>query len=110
MIKSPEEVSQFLSDIYEKQFGGKKRGRYRISRINLRSLSGRKVLQESIVEAITYRALEDFGLVITDLGDEFSVIEIDVLRNYRAVPKSVLNMFIDASDEEYEVSNEDDDE
>ena len=109
MIKSPEEVAQFLSDIYEKQFGGKKRGRYRISRINLRSLSGRKILQEGIVEAVTYRALEDFGLVITDLGDEFSVIEVDVLRNYRAVPKSVLNAFIDAGDE-YEANAEDDDE
>ncbi|MEI7795961.1 MAG: hypothetical protein WCI06_04910 [Methylococcaceae bacterium] len=110
MIKQPEEVAEFLSEIYEHQFGGKKRGRYKISRLNLRALSGRRTLKESIVEEIKYYASENHGLVMNDLGDEFSVIELDVLYNYRPVPKAVLNIFIDTSGENSKASNEEDEE
>jgi hypothetical protein len=88
-MKTPAEVAEALKDIYETDFGGKARGRYQISRPALRELSGRGRLEESTVEAIVSEAYE-LGFVVTDLGDDFSVVEVDVMRSYRKVPSRVI--------------------
>jgi len=104
MNKSPQEVAEQLSSIYESEFGGKDRGRFKISRSNLRRLAGRKRLEDTTVNKIADAALE-LGYIVIDLGDYFSVIEEAVMLNYRPVPKSVLSPFLQektasASDED----------
>lgn len=89
-IKNPAEVANALANIYEESFGGKDRGRYQISRQGLRNLSGRKRLEDTIVNDIINEAYE-LGFVLTDMGDDFSIIEEGVMRSYRKVPDRVIS-------------------
>jgi hypothetical protein len=89
--KTPVEVAEIVKQIYEQEFGGKDRGRFQISRAGLREISGRKGrLEESIIKATIDEAYE-LGLVVTEMGDDFSVIEASVMHNYRKVPKQVIS-------------------
>ena len=103
--RSAEDVAKFLAEIYGSEFGGKEHGRYKISRSNLRRLSGRKRLEATTVSRIIDEAL-DLGYIVVEVGDYFCVVEEGVMLNFRPVPKSVLSRFIKgepgtrASDEE----------
>lgn len=88
-LKTPTEVAQALQAIYESDFGGKSRGRFQLSRQSLRELSERGRLEDSVIAAIANEAYE-IGLVMIDLGDDFSIIELEVMRSYRKVPVRVI--------------------
>lgn len=88
-MKSPEQVADDLARIYELEFGGKDRGRFRLSRRQLRRLSGRGRLEDSILAQFVQHCYER-GLVVTDLGDEFSVIEVAAMQNYRKAPSRLI--------------------
>jgi hypothetical protein len=88
--RKPAEVARILAKIYEKEFGGKERGRFQISREGLRGISGKKRLEDPIITATINEAYE-LGLVVTDMGEDFSVIEENVMRNYRKVPKQIVS-------------------
>lgn len=103
--KTPEEMALLIKKIYELEFGGKSRGRFKISRSNFRQLSQRQRLEDSTIERIMDEALE-LGFIVTDLGDYFAVVDHKVMMNYRPVPKSVLKAFI--KDDELSGSDEDD--
>lgn len=90
-MRTPEQVADALKQIYDTQFGGKDRGRFQISRQGLRELSERKRLEDSTKDAIVGAAY-DRDLVVTDMGDDFSVIEVDVMRNYRKVPQRLISV------------------
>ncbi len=90
--KTPAEVANILAKIYGKEFGGKDRGRFQISREGLREISGKKRLEDPII-AETINESYERGFVVTDLGEDFSVIEESVMRNYRKVPKQIIGEF-----------------
>lgn len=89
MAKEPHEVVASLAKIYEQEFGGKERGRFKIARSSLRRLTGNKRLHDKALSDIADAAF-DAGYVLIDLGDYFAVVEEAVMLNYRPVPKSVL--------------------
>lgn len=89
MNRDADEVVALLAALYEQEFGGKDRGRFKIARSNLRRLTGRKRLDDKALSDITDAAF-DAGYVLIDLGDYFAVVEEAVMLNYRPVPKSVL--------------------
>jgi hypothetical protein len=89
-MKTPKQVAVALKKIYEAEFGGKDRGRYKLSRQALRELSERGRLEDSTLNSIVAEAYE-LGFVVTDLGDDFSVVEVDVMRSYRKVPARVID-------------------
>ena len=88
-MKTPTEVAEALKTIYDTEFGGKTRGRYKISRHALRDLSVRKRLGESTIQEIISAAYE-LGFVVADLDDDFSIVEVDVMRSYRKVPTRII--------------------
>lgn len=88
MAISTKKVAGTLQKIYDTPFGGKDRGRFQISREGLRQISGRRRLEESTITAIVNEAYER-GFVVTDMGEDFSVIEEEVMRNYRKVPRKL---------------------
>lgn len=96
MRKNPEDVAEALEQIYESAFGGKKRGRYQISRPRLRALSQRGRLEDTIVHQIKAAAFER-GLEMIDVGDDFAVIGVHVMRNYRKVPQRLIRELSGAS-------------
>jgi hypothetical protein len=89
-LRNPAEVAKILATIYESEFGGKDRGRFQISREGLREISGKRRLEEDFI-ATTVNEAYELGFVVTDLGDDFSVIEESVMRNYRRVPKQIIH-------------------
>ena len=113
-MKTAADVAIMLSDIYETAFGGKERGRFRISRNNLKILADRKVIKQSFVDELKEEAWE-YELVVVDLEDGFVVIDVNLLDSYRFAPKNVVKEIVEEFDEEYgdeeeyEEDEEDDD-
>lgn len=96
MTKNAHEVVAALEKIYEQEFGGKERGRFKIARASLRRLTGSKRLDDNVLRDIVNAAF-DAGYVLIDLGDYFAVVEEAVMLNYRPVPKSVLGQVLQGS-------------
>lgn len=111
-MKTAADVAIMLSDIYETAFGGKERGRFRISRNNLKILADRKVIRQSFVDELKEEAWE-YELVVVDLEDGFVVIDVNLLDSYRFVPKNVAKEVVEEFEDEYgdeeEYEEEDDD-
>ena len=79
-----QEVAEMLAQGYDMKFGGKLRGRYKITRRLFKKLLGRQVLKEAVVYDIS-EELFDLGYVLMDLGDDFAVLELSVVENYRGI-------------------------
>jgi hypothetical protein len=79
-------------DLYEASFRGKSRGRFALTRAQMKQALGVRKLHTSTVERLQDHALA-IGLVIVDLDDLFACVEVDVLRKYRRPPRAVFNRF-----------------
>lgn len=88
--RTPREVVEDLKHLYRQPFGGKERGRMRISRARLRELSIRGRLEEAFIQELTDVALDE-GLVIVNLDDYFAIVKKSTMLRYRSVTKSMLN-------------------
>ena len=80
------------TEVYEEAFRGKERGRFCLSREQLRT-----ALQTSRLHATTIERLQDealsLGLVIIDLDDLFPCVEVRILRKYRRPPMEIFARF-----------------
>jgi hypothetical protein len=85
-------MSNIIRKIYEEDFGGKKRGRYLLSRSQFRKLAKRKRLSDSFFNEVAEEALES-GFILIPLGDSIAVIEEGVVSSYRPVTKKILDSF-----------------
>ncbi len=100
--------------IYEAEFRGKDRGRFLLTRAQMKKVLNVERLHASTIRALQDAALEE-GLVIIDLDDVFPCIETRSARRYRRPPTALLNRYLaetfpeDAADDEDE-PNEDDEE
>lgn len=91
-VKTPEEIAISLQGIYESDFGGKARGRFQISRGAFRRIAERTNLQTALVQLVIEEARE-LGLVLTELEEDFFVVEAAVMKTYRKVPLRVSSQF-----------------
>ena len=100
MNKTATEIATILAATLNEEFGGKTGGRFRISRINLRMLfgQGEESLESSADKII--RAGIGIGILISDLGDYFSVVEASAPQGYRPVPKHILYQFMNMNHNE----------
>ena len=79
-----EAVVERLAALYEQPFGGKKRGRYRISmKLMCRIFKQRRVWPEQC-EALR-RGLYERGYLLVDLETYFVVVSLQTFANYRRV-------------------------
>lgn len=83
------EIAQSLSEIYEQGFGGKPRGRYRISMKHMRTLTGRRRVTPDVVQAIATELFE-MGYVLIDLETFFVVLAQRTFSSYRRVSDSTV--------------------
>lgn len=77
-------IAKELAALYEQPFGGKDRGRFRISTKLMCELAGRRRLYAEDVLAIG-RELFELGYVIIDMETYFAVLSQRTLRSYRRV-------------------------
>lgn len=82
-------VAAALARLYEESFGGKERGRYRISTKFLRQIAGRKRLYAEEIEAIG-RALFERGFVLIDLESFVVVLSQKTFDSYRRVNEAAI--------------------
>lgn len=87
--RTPEEVAGWLADLYNLQFGGRPRGRFRISMKHLRRVMGRRRLYPEDVDALS-RALFEHGHVLVDMETYFVVISQKTFASYRRVNEACL--------------------
>jgi len=110
--KNAEDMLYILLDIYRKEFGGKKKCRYQISRSQFRRLAGRRKLRDAFIEEVAEQCLEN-GLLLIIFEDNIAVIRTSVVRKYRSVPMDIIESVIEEEDiDEFEKNmiEEDDDE
>ena len=108
-LKSKKQMAEIIEEIYEEKFGGKKRGRFQLSRSQFRILGGRRILRDAFIEDVADECLE-LGYILIPVEDTIAVIEENVVLNYRSVPKDIINSYIEEEDDEgEEYKSEDDD-
>lgn len=77
-------AAQRLAVLYEVPFGGKDRGRFRISMKLMCEMTGRRRLYEDDIKAIG-RELLELGYVLIDMETYLCVLDQRTLANYRRV-------------------------
>ena len=71
-----------LAALYERPFGGKDKGRYRIAMKLMRQMTGRRRLYEDDIREIS-RALLEYGYILIDMDSFFVVMSANAFVNYR---------------------------
>ena len=81
-VESINTAAAALCELYEKPFGGKKTGRYRISAKLVREILGRRRLYEDDVVQLA-RALVERGYILVDMDSFFVILSANTFVNYR---------------------------
>lgn len=82
-------VVECLENIISSDFGGKPKGRYRISRADLLMLSEKKTFNDEYIKKLQTK-LQQEGLILIDLGAEFACLEEKPMTKYRKVTKAII--------------------
>jgi hypothetical protein len=85
-----------LAALYEQPFGGKVRGRYRVSMKLLRQVLGCRRVYPEVFQALS-RALYERGYVLIDLENYFVVLSQRTFGGYRRVNDAALHPYGDVS-------------
>lgn len=86
-------VQMLWAEVYEEKFRGKDRGRFVLTREQVKAALGVERLHATTVEALQDAALKR-GLVIVDLDDLFPCVETRVIRKYRRPPTEVFDRIL----------------
>ena len=78
------QVAAQLAELYERGFGGKERGRYRLSMKHLRGLTKRKRVPPALLRRLAEELFE-LGYVLIDMETFFVVLAQRTFTSYRRV-------------------------
>ena len=84
---SERQIAVRLADLYEREFGGKGRGRFRIAMKHMKRLTQRRRVPAETLRKIGEELFE-LGFVLIDLETFFVVLPQRSFRNYRRVSDS----------------------
>ena len=90
-------VAGKLAELYDLDFGGKQRGRYRISMKHMRALTGRRRVPAAMIRGIS-EALFERGFILIDLETYFVVLADRTFRGYRRVSDAIVAEIDGAAD------------
>ena len=91
------DVVERLVALYERPFGGKARGRYRVSMKLMRGLFGQRRVWPEQIEAIR-RGLYDRGYLLVDMESYCVVVSHQTFASYRRVNDACLVSVLAAAD------------
>jgi len=86
---SERQIAEQLAALYQEKFGGKERGRYRISMKQMRALTNRKRVPGEVIGKVAEELFE-LGYVFIDLETFFVILAQATFRSYRRVSDSCL--------------------
>ena len=75
-------TAEHMAALYDREFGGKAHGRYRIPDKLVRRIAGRKRLYEADIRALS-AALFELGYVLIDMDTFYVVMSANSFVNYR---------------------------
>jgi len=78
----PAAVADQLAALYERPFGSKPKGRYRVARKLVGKIAGRRRLYEDDVRSLARELLER-GYVLIDMDSFFVIMSANTFVNYR---------------------------
>lgn len=96
---SAREVATLLAELYGREFGGTRVGKYRISRKFLRQVTGRRRLTPEFIHEIGDELFEQ-GFVIVDLESFFAVLHQRLFNSYRRVTSTAVGQVSGTADDE----------
>lgn len=91
-IKSAIEVAEVIEKIYKKKIDGGKAGPFKLTRSQLRELSGRKKLQNGVVFDISI-AVNEYDLFLIDNDSDFYVVHINEVEKFREIPNEIIEKY-----------------
>ena len=98
-----DEIASDLISFYEEKFGGKTKGRYKISKANLAYLSARVNIQIDgfITPLIKEMLNHGFSLTrsIDEEVEEYIIIRCKIFTNYREVPLRLIRQYLNAAEQ-----------
>ena len=105
-----DEVADLMwSKVYECSFRGKERGRFAVTREQLKGALNVQTLHNKTVKKLQESALKK-GLIIINLDDVFPCIETRVVRQYRRPPMAMWNdIFGEPANDEGETGSDESD-
>ncbi|MDN7804123.1 hypothetical protein [Burkholderia gladioli] len=83
-------IADLIRDLYYTEFAGKVRGRFFLTKDQMKTLSGRASLQKVVVDSIAKTALKNHGLAMSVTDGGYGFIEQDKVSAWRPVPASKL--------------------
>lgn len=83
------EIAQHLAGLYDKPFGGKANGRYRISPKMLRKIAERARLSDSFIKQLADELFE-LGFVLLDMESYYAVASARTFASYRRLGETSL--------------------
>lgn len=100
MADRPDErtVAARLAGLYEEAFGGKPRGRYRISMKHMKALTGRRRVPAQTLQKIA-EELYELGYVLIDQETFFAVLAQRTFSSYRRVSDGCIAALAEPTDD-----------
>jgi len=84
-------MADIAIDIYKTEFRGKNKGRYTLTRDDLKELSGRSSLHPSVITNFIAEMLDrEYCVLDVDGGSIYSVVSQSIHMNHRRVTRKVL--------------------
>ncbi|WP_366655354.1 hypothetical protein [Fodinicurvata sp. EGI_FJ10296] len=97
-------------NIYNEEFRGKKRGRFCLTRRQLKTALGVERLRSETIQKLQDEALE-MGLVIIDLDETFPCVEKDIVEKYRRPPAEVFSEYFPINEtDDFDMENNENEE
>jgi len=84
-------IADLLYDLYYGTYAGKTRGRFFLTKDQMKTLSGRASLQKVVIDGIAKVALKKYGLAMASVEGGYGFIEQDKVSAWRPVPAIKLN-------------------
>ncbi len=91
-MRNNREILIMLKILYERNFNGKSKGKYKIPKILFKKICQRKHLKEKFIEKLNQLAFE-YGFVLIYHNDFIFVLKKDDLLNYREVPDFIVRLY-----------------
>ncbi|ONA10937.1 hypothetical protein [Burkholderia pseudomallei] len=84
-------IADLLYDLYYATYAGKTRGRFFLTKDQMKTLAGRAALQKATIDGIAKVALKKYGLAMAAVEGGYGFIEQDKVSAWRPVPAIKLN-------------------
>ncbi len=86
-------VAAKLCDLFYDEFGGKQRGRFQLSRDELKAIAGVQRMNETRLKYIYTDLMNDHSILMIEIGSDYFFVELNKVTSWRSISKKMLNKY-----------------